>query len=150
MKEKYMKAALALARVSYRRGDVPVGAVIVKNKKIIGYGFNRKEKLKNPLAHAEIIAINMASKYLNSYHLEGCDIYVTLEPCLMCVGAILNARIKNIYFGAHNKRFGAVESNLCIDNLVTNHKLNYKGDILGEECSAILSNFFSKLRNKGK
>lgn len=145
-----MKAALSLARISYRRGDVPVGAVIVKNKKIIGYGFNRKEKLKNPLAHAEIIAINRASKYLKSYHLEDCDIYVTLEPCLMCVGAILNARIKNIYFGAHNNRFGAVESHQNIDNLVTNHKINYQGNILGEECSIILSSFFSNLRNKRK
>ncbi len=145
-----MKAALSLARISYRRGDVPVGAVIVKNKKMIGYGFNRKEKLKNPLAHAEIIAINRASKYLKSYHLEDCDIYVTLEPCLMCVGAILNARIKNIYFGAHNNRFGAVESHQNIDNLVTNHKINYQGNILGEECSIILSSFFSNLRNKRK
>jgi tRNA(adenine34) deaminase len=150
MKEKYMKAALRLARISYRCGDVPVGAVVVKDRKIIGYGFNKKERLKNPLAHAEIIAINMACEHLNSYHLEECDIYVTLEPCLMCVGAILNARIKNIYFGARNKRFGAVCSHQNIENLITNHKVSYEGDILQDECSKILTSFFSNLRNKGK
>lgn len=150
MKEKYMKAALRLARISYRRGDVPVGAVVVKDRKIIGYGFNRKERLNNPLAHAEIIAIKEACENLNSYHLEDCDIYVTLEPCLMCVGAILNARIKNIYFGARNKRFGAVVSHQNIENLITNHKVSYEGDILKDECSKILTSFFSNLRNKGK
>ena len=93
-----MKEAIRYAGHSLLSDDVPIGCVIVRNNKIIGYGYNKKEELRSPIAHAEIMAIKMASKNLNSYHLEGCDIYVTLEPCLMCVGAILNARIKNLYF----------------------------------------------------
>lgn len=150
MEEKFMRNALRLAQISYKRGEVPVGAVIVKDNRIIGYGFNRKEELKNPIAHAEILAIQMASKRLNSYHLEDCDIYVTLEPCLMCVGAILNARIKNLYFGAYNKRFGACCSHQKIEKLITNHKISYEGNILSKDCGRLLTSFFSNIRNKGK
>ncbi|MBU5668617.1 nucleoside deaminase [Peptoniphilus sp. MSJ-1] len=145
-----MKKAIEIAKKSLETHDVPIGAVIVRNKKIIGIGYNKKEALHSPIAHAEILAINMASKNLNSYHLEGSDIYITLEPCLMCVGAILHARISNLYFGASNKRFGAVKSHQNIENLFTNHKINYKGSILEDECSSLISNFFSELRERSK
>ena len=150
MEIKYMKEAIRYAGRSLLSDDVPIGCVIVKNNKIIGYGYNKKEELRSPIAHAEIMAIKMASKNLNSYHLEGCDIYVTLEPCLMCVGAILNARIKNLYFGARNKRFGAVISHQKIEKLITNHKISYESGILERECASLISNFFSDLRKRSK
>lgn len=150
MEIKYMKKAIRYAGRSLLSDDVPIGCVIVKNNKIIGYGYNKKEELRSPIAHAEIMAIKMASKNLNSYHLEGCDIYVTLEPCLMCVGAILNARIKNLYFGARNKRFGAVISHQKIEKLITNHKISYESGILERECASLISNFFSDLRKRSK
>ena len=145
-----MKEAIAFAKKSLSSEDVPIGCVIVKNNKIIGYGYNKKEDFKSTIAHAEILAINMASKNLNSYHLEDCDIYVTLEPCLMCVGAILNSRIKNLYFGAKNKRFGAVISHQKIENLITNHRISYEGGICEKECSKLISNFFIDLRKRSK
>ena len=145
-----MKKAIRYAGRSLLSDDVPIGCVIVRNNKIIGYGYNKKEELKSPIAHAEIMAIKMAAKNLNSYHLEGCDIYVTLEPCLMCVGAILNARIKNLYFGARNKRFGAVISHQKIEKLITNHKISYESGILERECASLISNFFSDLRKRSK
>ena len=150
MEIKYMKEAIRYAGRSLLSDDVPIGCVIVKNNKIIGYGYNKKEELRSPIAHAEIMAIKMATKNLNSYHLEGCDIYVTLEPCLMCVGAILNARIKNLYFGARNKRFGAVISHQKIEKLITNHKISYESGILERECASLISNFFSDLRKRSK
>ena len=145
-----MKEAIRYAGHSLLSDDVPIGCVIVRNNKIIGYGYNKKEELRSPIAHAEIMAIKMASKNLNSYHLEGCDIYVTLEPCLMCVGAILNARIKNLYFGARNKRFGAVISHQKIEKLITNHRINYESGILERECASLISEFFSDLRKRSK
>ena len=145
-----MKEAIRYAGHSLLSDDVPIGCVIVRNNKIIGYGYNKKEELRSPIAHAEIMAIKMASKNLNSYHLEGCDIYVTLEPCLMCVGAILNAHIKNLYFGARNKRFGAVISHQKIEKLITNHKISYESGILERECASLISNFFSDLRKRSK
>ena len=150
MEIKYMKKAIRYAGRSLLSDDVPIGCVIVRNNKIIGYGYNKKEELRSPIAHAEIMAIKMAAKNLNSYHLEGCDIYVTLEPCLMCVGAILNARIKNLYFGARNKRFGAVISHQKIEKLITNHKISYESGILERECASLISNFFSDLRKRSK
>lgn len=150
MEIKYMKKAIRYAGRSLLSDDVPIGCVIVRNNKIIGYGYNKKEELRSPIAHAEIMAIKMAAKNLNSYHLEGCDIYVTLEPCLMCVGAILNARIKNLYFGARNKRFGAVISHQKIEKLITNHRINYESGILERECASLISEFFSDLRKRSK
>lgn len=150
MEIKYMKKAIHYAKHSLLSDDVPIGCVIVKNDKIIGYGYNKKEALHSPLAHAEIMAINMASKFLSSYHLEDCDIYVTLEPCLMCVGAILNSRIKNLYFGARNKRFGAVISHQKIEKLITNHMISYEFGILGRECASLITDFFSDLRKRSK
>ena len=106
-KESFMKQAITLANKAAKQGDIPVGAVIVCNGKVIATGYNKKEKKKNALLHAEIIAINKASKKLKDYRLENCELYVTFEPCLMCVGAILSARIKKVYFGAFDNRFGA-------------------------------------------
>lgn len=150
MEIKYMKKAIHYAKKSLLSDDVPIGCVIVKNNKIIGYGYNKKEELKSPIAHAEIMAINMASKNLNSYHLEGSDIYVTLEPCLMCVGAILNSRIRNLYFGAKNKRFGAVVSHQKIEKLITNHNISYESGICERECANLITEFFLELRNRSK
>ncbi len=148
MNEKYMKIAIKLAKEAYDDGEVPVGAVIVKDDKIIATGRNRREKSKNAISHAEIEAINNACKELNGWRLWECDIYVTLEPCPMCSGAIVNARIPNVYFGAYDKNFGCCGSTLNILEIQNSFKPNYEGGILEEECSAILSKFFKELRNK--
>ena len=144
-----MSEALKLAKISFDENEVPVGAVIVKNNKIIGKGRNRREQLKNALSHAEIEAINDACENLRSWRLDGCDMYVTLEPCPMCAGAIINARIKNLYFGAMEPKSGAVGSKL---NLFTdykfNHSVNTVSDVLEDECVALLKDFFKMLRNK--
>lgn len=145
---KFMEKALELARESYLEGEVPVGAVIVKNNEIIACGRNRRELSKNALAHAEIEAINNACKTLGGWRLWECDIYVTLEPCPMCSGAIVNARIPNVYFGAYDKNFGCCGSTLNILEISNSFKPNFEGGILEEECSAILTDFFKKLRNK--
>lgn len=147
MQINYMYKALEMAKISYKNKDVPVGCVIVKNNNIVGLGHNQKEKKKNPLSHAELIAINNACHKLGTYHLEECDMYVTLEPCLMCVGAIINARIKNLYFAAYNKRYGAVDSHVHL--LTTggfNHKTDFQGGILEKESQDLLKSFFKELR----
>lgn len=145
MKEYFMNLAIKEAIKAGRKGDVPVGAVVVCNNKVVSTGFNKKEKNKNALLHAEIIAINKASKKLKDYRLENCEMYVTFEPCLMCVGAILSARIKKVYFGAYDKRYGA--SYLLMENNF-NHKTSYEGGVLESECSSIITNFFKDLRNR--
>lgn len=147
MKEVFMRQAIQLAKKAEKRGDVPVGAVIVCNNKVIAKGYNLKEKRKNALLHAEIVAINKASSVLKNYRLDNCEIYVTFEPCLMCVGAILSARIKKVYFGAYDNRFGA-------SDLLTNNNFNFvsevEGGILKEECSQLLTSFFKGLRGNKK
>jgi len=148
MDEKYMKEALKEANKSYVRGDVPVGAVIVKNGKIIERAHNKKEIQKIATKHAEIIAIEKACKRLKSWHLEDCTLYVTLEPCLMCSGAILQSRITNLVYGASNEKFGYVES---IDAILTdkknNHRVNIKSGILENESKMLLQNFFKNKRS---
>lgn len=148
--ETYMREALKLARIAYDLGEVPVGAIVVNrvNGKIIGRGYNLRETNKNPLAHAEIIAINQAAEVLGGWRLINCDIYVTLEPCPMCCGAIINSRIKNVIFGAYDKKSGSVRSIQEMFELPYNHKPMAIGGILEEECSAILSDFFKELRIK--
>ncbi|NLK70793.1 MAG: nucleoside deaminase [Clostridiales bacterium] len=145
-----MREALKLARIAYDLGEVPVGAIVVNrvNGKIIGRGYNLRETNKNPLAHAEIIAINQAAEVLGGWRLINCDIYVTLEPCPMCCGAIINSRIKNVIFGAYDKKSGSVRSIQEMFELPYNHKPMAIGGILEEECSAILSDFFKELRIK--
>ena len=141
--EEYMMIALAEAKKSLVSEDVPVGAVIVYNGEIIAKSYNQKEKHKKATHHAEILAIEEASDYLGTYRLDDAIIYTTKEPCLMCMGAILSARIKKIVFGAYDKRFGT--SDLATNNNF-NHKCEIVGNVCKEECEAILSNFFKNLR----
>lgn len=145
--EFFMEEALKLAEISYKNRDIPIGAVVVLNNKIIGSGYNRKELLKDSTEHAEIMALKEASKYLNSHHLEDCDIYITLEPCAMCAGAILNCRINRVFIGAKNKRFGACGSYINLLNMNFNHRCDVYFGILENKCSSIISKFFRNLRN---
>ncbi|MBO5333611.1 MAG: nucleoside deaminase [Clostridia bacterium] len=144
----YMKYALSLARQSADEGEVPVGAIVVCDGKIVGEGRNRRETVKNALHHAEIEAINDACKNLGGWRLWKCDLYVTLEPCPMCAGAIINSRIKNVYFGATDMKNGAVVSAAQLFDMNFTHKPLYEGGIMGEECAEILSTFFKDLRKQ--
>ena len=136
--EFWMKKALELAIISYEKNEVPVGALIIKNNQIIGQGYNLINSTNIISNHAEIIAINTASKKLQNWRLLGCEIYVTLEPCLMCIGAINNCRIKTVIYGAKNNNFGAVN--------MLNSKIKLISGILQPECSKLLSDFFKKIR----
>lgn len=144
----FMKYALNLARLSADEGEVPVGAIVVCDGKIVGEGRNRREIVKNALHHAEIEAINEACRNLGGWRLWKCDMYVTLEPCPMCAGAIINSRIKNVYFGAKDEKNGAVVSAAQLFDMNFTHKPLYEGGIMGEECAEILSSFFKDLRQK--
>ncbi len=147
--QKYMHEAIKQARRSLLAEDVPVGAVIVKDGKIIARGYNQVEKRQNPIAHAEIVAIEKASKKLGYKHLLDCDIYVTLEPCAMCCGAIVLARLRRLIFGAYDPKTGAAVSLYNITNDPRlNHRLEVLGGVLQDDCVALLKNFFKKLRNK--
>ena len=147
--EKYMKAALKLAHRAAEEGEVPVGAVVVCDGKIVGRGRNRRETKKNALHHAEIEAIEKACKKLGGWRLPDCDIYVTLEPCPMCAGAIIQSRINNVYFGAFDKKSGCLGS-VCDLSGVLPHKIEYTGGIMQHECEQILKNFFKELRKREK
>ncbi len=144
----FMKHALSLAEKSADEGEVPVGAVVVCDGKIVGEGRNRREVVKNALHHAEIEAINNACQNLGGWRLWKCDLYVTLEPCPMCAGAIINSRIKNVYFGAMDEKNGAVVSAAQLFDMNFTHKPLYEGGIMGEECAEILSTFFKNLRKQ--
>lgn len=144
----FMKYALTLAKKSAEEGEVPVGAIVVCDGKIVGEGRNRREVVKNALHHAEIEAIDNACKNLGGWRLWKCDLYVTLEPCPMCAGAIINSRIKNVYFGATDEKNGAVVSAARLFDMNFTHKPLYEGGIMGEECAEILSAFFKDLRKK--
>ena len=148
----YMKRAIELAEISAGEGEVPVGAVIVRKStgEIVGEGRNMRENKKNALAHAEIIAIDMACRNLGGWRLPDCEMYVTLEPCLMCCGAIINARIDDLFFGAYDLKSGSVESVQKIFELPYNYRPDVTGGIMQEECSGILSLFFRNLRQKKK
>ena len=147
MEEKYMKEALKEAKKSLLSDDVPVGAVIVLNNKIISRGHNMKEKNNDPTQHAEIIAIKKAAKKLNDWYLKDCIMYVTMEPCLMCIGALIQSRIKKIVYGIKNDKFGYVDS---IDNILSNKQNNHiveaKGNILANESKILVQNFFKTKR----
>lgn len=145
----YMKLALEEASRAAEKEEVPVGAVIVSGGRVIGRGRNRREELQSPTAHAEILALQEASSALQSWRLEDCALYATLEPCVMCVGAILQARIARLIFGCLDPKGGAVESlhRLCED-LRLNHRVAVTGGVLAAECASILSGFFARLRKK--
>jgi tRNA(adenine34) deaminase len=143
----WMQQALDLARYAESCNEVPVGAVVVYEDRIIGCGWNQPIANLDPTAHAEIIALREAGKYLNNYRLIDTTMYVTLEPCLMCIGAMLHSRIKRLVFGACDLKFGAVKSIFNIlDNNKLNHKIIYEGGVLAEECAALLTNFFAGRR----
>lgn len=146
----FMNAALQLAALAAAEGEVPVGAVVTLGGEIVGRGRNRREKSKNALAHAEIEAINDACSNLGGWRLWQCDMFVTLEPCPMCAGAIINSRIKRVVFGAYDKKSGSCESLVKLFDLPYNHKPQLEGGFMQEECSAILSGFFKQLRDGKK
>lgn len=150
-KEKYMNSALRLAKKAETLDEVPVGAVIVQEGKIIGRGYNRRQTRQNSLEHAELMAIAQACRKLSSWRLEGCDLYVTLEPCPMCAGAIIQSRIEHVYFGAFDAKGGAVGSVTNLFELTQwNHHPAFEGGILEEECSTLLKAFFKEKRRKKK
>lgn len=147
MEEKYMKEALKEAQKAYEKLEIPVGAVIVKDNKIIARAHNLKETKKDTTNHAEILAIQKASKKLGAWRLNDCEMYVTLEPCSMCAGAIINSRIKKIYIGALDEKTGAAGSVLNLfEDYKFNHKVEVEKGILKEECENILKSFFKELR----
>ncbi|NLW39609.1 MAG: tRNA adenosine(34) deaminase TadA [Tissierellia bacterium] len=149
MDEIFMKLALEEAYKAFSTYEVPVGAVIVHEGKVIARGHNKRESLKDPTAHAEMIAIRKASKYLNGWRLLGCTMYVTLEPCSMCAGAIINSRIERLVIGARDPKRGCCGSVInLVDNPNFNHRVEVKFNVLEEECSNILTSFFKELRNK--
>ncbi len=147
MQEKFMKEALKEAEKAYKKLEVPVGAVIVKDGKIIARGHNQKETKTDTTKHAEIIAIQKASKKLKAWRLLDCEMYVTLEPCAMCAGAIINSRIKKVYIGTKDNKTGAVGSVLNLfEDFTFNHKVESEIGLMQEECEKILKQFFKELR----
>lgn len=148
MNESFMKEALKLAREAAQEGEVPVGAVVVLGDEIVGRGRNRREKGKNALAHAELEAIDEACRRLDGWRLWQCDMFVTLEPCPMCTGAIINSRIRKLVFGASDYKAGSCGSVVNLFDLPYNHKPEVVSGFMQEECSAILTDFFKELRNK--
>lgn len=148
---KYMKEALKQAKKAYALGEVPIGCVIVYEDKIIARGYNRRNTDKNTLAHAEITAINRASKKIGDWRLEDCTLYVTLEPCQMCAGAIVQSRITNVVMGCMNPKAGCGGSILNILEMPEfNHQVNVIRGVMEEECSQILQDFFKELRIRNK
>ncbi len=149
MKEKFMKAAIKEALLAKKKGEVPIGAVIVKDGEIIAKAHNLRERKNVATYHAEILAIEKACKKLNSWRLDECELYVTLEPCVMCAGAILNARVKKVYFGAKEPKSGAVVSKFSFfQEGVLNWNCEAEGGVLEEECSSLLTDFFKKRRQE--
>jgi len=147
--EQYIKLALDEACKAYKKGEVPIGAVIVKDGKVIARATNLRERKRNALYHAEILAIKRACKKLKSWRLIGCDMYVTLEPCPMCAGAIQQARISNLFFGAFDPKGGACGSVInVLEADKFNHNVNVTGGILAQECGEILKKFFRERRMK--
>ena len=145
--EKFMKKTLVLAKKAYELDEVPIGAVIVKDGKVIASAYNKREKSNDTTAHAEILAIRKACKKIGDFRLIGCDIYVSLEPCVMCMGAILNSRVENLYFGAFISN-GSISSFEICEKSQLNHKTNIEGGFFKEECSKIISDYFKEKRKK--
>ena len=148
--EYYMNEALKEAKKALKIDEVPIGCVIVLNDEILARGYNTREKDQNSLAHAEIIAINKACKKINSWRLEDATMYITLEPCAMCSGAIIQSRIKKVIYGAYDYRFGAHKSIINLFDVKFNHMVDIKGGIKEEECSNLIKDFFKRLRVEKK
>ena len=148
--EKFMRAAVKAAKKGLNEGEVPIGAVVVFENKVVARGYNRRAKLQLASAHAEMMAIDKACKKFHSWRLpEGCELYVTLEPCPMCMGACLNARVDKIYFGAYEQKGRSLTNALAEANLL-NHKTEVIGGVLEEECSGVLTQFFVSMRQRQK
>lgn len=148
---EFMEKAIELAKKADKYGEVPIGAVVVKDNKIISCGFNKREKSKNAINHAEIIAISKACRKLKDWRLENCQMYVTLEPCPMCAGAILNARISKVFYGAKDK----TADDGILEHIATSNRLNHKCEFeqmteYEKECAALLTNFFKQKRRSTK
>lgn len=150
MQIQFMQKALELAKISAAEGEVPVGAIIVRGDEIVGTGRNRREYGKNALYHAEIEAIDNACKTLGGWRLWECDMYVTLEPCPMCAGAIINSRIKTVYYGASDLKAGSFGSVVDFNSLPYNHKPEIVSGVMQDEARKMLSDFFKALREKKK
>ncbi len=149
LKIKYMKQALIEARKAYEKEEIPVGAIIVRDNKIMAKAHNIKEEKNDTTKHAEIIAIQKASKKLGSWRLNDCEMYVTLEPCAMCAGALIQSRIKKVYIGTMDLKTGACGSVLnLLEDYTFNHKVEIEKGIMQQECEKILKDFFKMLRNK--
>ena len=150
-KEKFMREALKQAKRAYEKGEIPVGAVLVKDNKIIARAYNEKEEKKDTTRHAEIIAIQKASKKLNAWRLSGCEMYVTLEPCAMCTGAMIQARLKKVVIGTMDEKTGACGSVLnLLEDYKFNHVVEIEKGVMETECKKILQQFFKELREKKK
>ena len=149
--KEYMQTAINMAGIARDNGDVPIGAVIVFQNQIIGKAYNQREQLKDPTAHAEIIALTQAAAFLESWRLNDCTIYVTLEPCPMCAGALVLARMKRLVYGCDDPKTGAVKSlyNIVQDERL-NHRLEVTSGVLAAECSELLQEFFQKRRIENK
>jgi tRNA(adenine34) deaminase len=150
MKETYMAAALTMAKKAQKKDEVPVGAIIVKDDRIIAKAYNLRETKRNPLAHAEILAIEKAARKLGGWRLSGCTLYVTLEPCPMCAGAIVNARIDEVVFGAYDPKAGACGSLYNLAEGRLNHTPRVTGGVLADEAAAMLKAYFRNKRAAGK
>lgn len=149
MNEKFMREAIRQAKKAAAIGETPIGAVIVRNGEIISRGYNKRETKKNALLHAECIAIDRACRKLGGWRLPGCELYVTLEPCPMCAGAILNARIEKVYFGAYDTKSGCCGTVLNLfDKNLCNYSLDATGGILQDECADLMRTFFRELRKR--
>ena len=148
--ERFMLEAIKRAKIAERYGEVPIGCVIVKDGKIVASGRNMREKKNNALLHAEIVAIDRACKRLGRWRLHDCTLYVTLEPCAMCTGALINSRMERVVFGAYDSKAGSLGSIVDLNSLPYNHRFECVGGVLEEKCASLLSDFFKKLREKKK
>lgn len=143
----FMRRALALAQEGAALGEVPVGAVVVQGGVIVGEGYNQPITARDPTAHAEVVALRDAARRLGNYRLVDCDVYVTLEPCLMCCGALVHARVRQVVYGTQEPKAGSVSSRLAAFELPhLNHKVQVRGGVLADECAAMLSRFFRERR----
>ncbi len=147
-KVRFMEFALEQAQIALELGEIPVGAVIVRKGEVIALAHNRRETDKNALGHAEILAIDRACRKLGGWRLWECDLYVSLEPCIMCAGAIVNSRIRKVFWGARDPKAGAFGGKFCVNELGLCHKPKEEGGLLAERSSLLLKSFFERLRNK--